>query len=227
MAIAVRAVGTVAQASSGNIAPGIPAGNSANDVMVCVVLNGSNDVLSFTGSWAKKVEINNGTNHRMTLAWLRSAGGDGAPTISGATQDVIARIVGYTGVTTSGDPFDGTPTTHVDTVATVTITGDAITPGTANDMIIFAGGQSTTGSEMPTFSGYSGTNPTFTEEIDNTFGGSTINPDIFLADGLKTDTSSTGNRTATSTSSLVSTGILAALIPAGAAGDVLMAQACL
>lgn len=212
MAIAVRAVGTVASASSGNISPGIPAGNAANDVMLCVVLNGANDVLTFTGSWTKKVEVNNGTAHRMTLAWLRSVGGEGAPTISGATQDVIARIVGYTGVTTSGDPFDGTPTTDP-IAANSTITGLAITPANANDMIVFCGGQSTTGSEMPTFSGYSGTNPTFNEEVDNIFSGVVINPSIFFADGLKTDTTSTGDRTATSTSVLISTGILAALIP--------------
>lgn len=217
-AITVRAVGAVASATSGPISPGLPAGTAADDVLLCIILNGANDVLSITGTWAKKVEVNNSTNHRVTLAWFRAIGGDSAPTISGATQDIIARIVGYVGVIASGDPFDGTPTTHVDTSATATVTGDAITPANANDMIVFCGGQSTTGSEQPTFSGYSGINPTFNEEVDNNLAGNVINPAIFLADGTKTDTTSTGNRTATSTSSLVSTGILAALIPVGGGG---------
>jgi len=215
--MARRAVGTVASATSGNISPGIPAGTAANDILLCVVLNGANDVLTFSGAWAKKVEVNNGTAHRMTLAWLRAAGGDAAPTISGATQDIIARIVGYSGRVTSGDPFDGTPTTHVDTSATATITGDAITTTLGSDDIFFCGGQSTTGAEQPTFSGYSGSNPSFAEAIDNVFAGGVVNPAIFAADGIKTDASTTGNRTATSTESLVATGILAALKPATAA----------
>lgn len=223
MAIARTAVGTEAHAASGNISPGIPAGTAANDILLCLVLNGANDVLAFNGgdgSWTKKVEVNNGTTHRVTLAWRRAAGGDSAPTISGATQDIQARIVGYSGCITTGDPFDtgtGAPTNQTD-AATTTVTSPALTPTVANTMMIQCGGQSDTGAGLSTYSGYSGTNPTPSEAIDNGFQGSTVNPSIFLADGTKNDTATTGNRTATATVSLISTGILAALLPPAAGG---------
>lgn len=221
MAVARRAVGTVAQATSGNISPGIPAGNTANDILVCIVLNGLNDVLTFSGSWAKKVEVNNSTLHRLTVAWLRAVGGDAAPTISGASVDIIARIVSYSGCITSGDPFDvaGTPQTDA---LTATVTCPAITPGTANDMILMIGGQSTTGAEAPTFSTYSGSNPAPSEAIDNAFQGAVVNVAIFAADGTKNDTTTTGNRTAASDSTLPSTGVLVSLLPAAASAFIKM-----
>lgn len=219
MAIARTAVGTEAHASSGNISPGIPAGTAANDILVCVVCNGAGgDVLSFNsgdGSWTKKIELANGTQHRLTVAWRRAAGGDAAPVISGATQDIQARIVGYSGCVAAGDPFEASNSQN--NSASTTVTAPTITPLTNGAMILFAGCQSDTGAGAPTFSGYTGTNPTFTEAIDNVFSGSTINPAIFLADGLDSDSSATGSRDATSTVSLISSAALLALTPVGGA----------
>jgi hypothetical protein len=218
MAIARTAVGTVAQASSGtNITPGIPAGTALNDILVCVSCHGAGgDVLSFNandGSWTKKIELANGTQHKLTIAWRRASGSEGAPTISGHTQDIQARITGYSGCTTSGDPFSASNSQN--NAASTTVTAPGITPGTSTDMVVFAGCQSDTGAGLAVFSAYSGTDPTFTEAVNNNFGGSVINPAIFLADGLTTDGAATGNRTATSTTNLISTAALLSLTQAG------------
>jgi hypothetical protein len=186
---------------------------------VCVCCHGAGgDVLAFNsgdGSWTKKIELANGTQHKLTVAWRRAAGGDAAPTITGHTQDILGRISGYSGCIVSGDPFEAFASQN--NAASLTVTAPTITPLTAGAMIIFAGCQSDTGAGLAVFSAYSGTNPTFSEAINNNFPGATINPAIFLADGIDSDASATGARTATSTTSLISSAALLALTPAGAA----------
>jgi len=200
---------------------------AANDVCLALICSfGASTTVGVTGSgigtWTNKIEIANGANHRFTVAWMRAAGGESVPTFT-ADTDVAAQIIGFSGVTTTGDPFDtgaGAPSQQVDTSTVTTVTGPAITPSFPNVMLIFAGAQSTGNSGTPVYSSYSGTNPVFTEGMNVGFGGASINLGFFLAYGIKTDTTTTGARTASSTQNWVATGVLAALIPAGAAAGV-------
>lgn len=224
MAIAFRGAGTEAHASSGNITPSLPSGGSApqaNDIGILFALTGANPALSVSG-WTAVTNgaLNLGATARICAFYKRMAGGDSNPTITGATQDIQANILVFSGCTTSGEPVSAI-SSRTNTAST-TVTADAITPADADSMIVFLGSQYDTGSATSTFSGYSGTNPTFTEGFDNNFQGSTINTSICGAYGTKNDTTTTGSRTATATSSLAGGTFLLALIPAGAGGSLVV-----
>ncbi len=75
-----------------------------------------------------------------------------------------------------------------------TVTAPAITPLNSNDMIVFVGTAGDTSTIIPTFSAQSGTNPTFVEVIDKGVVGDSMNVAEFLAYGIKTDMTSTGQR---------------------------------
>ena len=220
MAVAFRGFGTEAHASSGSITPTLPTGGSApqaNDGGLLWVLNGSNDVLSVSG-WTLARGYNLNATARVNLFYRLMTGGDANPTITGATQDIQANTLIFSGVLTTGS-FVGSISTDQTNSASLTVTALGITPGDADAMIAFFGAQYDTGASTSTFSGYSGTNPTFTEGFDNNFQGSTINTSIFGAYGAQSGAAAaTGNRTATATSSLVSAAYLVALIPDGGGG---------
>ena len=74
--MAFRAVGTIATAQSGNVTPGLPTGWQANDIHICIVGAADNVTCTFPAGWTKKIELNNGTTERITIAWKRAAGGD-------------------------------------------------------------------------------------------------------------------------------------------------------
>lgn len=222
MATAWRGTGTEAHASSGSITPTQPSGGNApqsGDTILIFAENGNNDVLASSG-YTLKDALNIDANARINLWYKIAAGSDANPSITGALADVQANIMVFSGTVTSGDPINAL-SKKANTVASTTVDADAITPTTAGSMIVFFGCQYDLGSAVSTFSGYSGTNPTFTEGFDNNFMGSTINTSIFGAYGSKTDTTTTGNRTATATSSLKGGTFLIALTPAGGATIVL------
>jgi len=225
MAIAFRAAGTVSSAGPGSPAtPGLPASFQANDIHVAVILAGNVDTLTTTG-WTQKLTVDNGTTHRLTIAWRRAVGGDTAPSFSGNSQDIIAQIFGFSGCTTSGDPFSAAQGQA--NASGTTVTAPAITPTVANQMILFVGGRSNTGATTSTFSTYSGTNPSFTEAFDNANTSVAIVYDlaIFGAYGLKTDTTSTGSRTCVATNAGENSGALLSLIAAGGLAVAPLAQA--
>jgi len=209
--------GTEAFANSGNVTPGLPSGWAADDIQICICYQqDAQDSLSITG-FTKFMEVNDSTSFskRFTAAWRRAVGGDSAPTVSGATTDIVARITAWRGCVGSGSPIDGTPTTQV-TSSNTTINASAITDlATANCMILFAGVGGTQ-TNIASVSGYSGTDPTFAEAYDHGDFGNLEDYFMALAYGTKTDTSSTGARTATiggSPTAVVNIGALIALRP--------------
>jgi hypothetical protein len=210
MAIARRAVGTVATSNGvSNMLPGIPAGNAANDILVMVATVGGSVTTTMPAGWTQKISRANGANHKLEVWWKRAVGGETSPSVAfSAATDAVGRIVSYSGCVTSGDPFNAFDSQA--NASSATGTSPAITPTVTNSMILFVGGWSTTGSGTPTSSGYSGTNPAFTESIDNTFSAGTFNTAVCAADGLSTSTSSLGTRTCTWTAADVnSAGMLA------------------
>ncbi len=216
MAIAFRAAGTASTNTGGGAAtPGIPAGTATNDILVAIVVSTRLATLTTPSGWTKKLETTNSTEHIQTIFWKRAGSSESAPSITGQQFDIQAQIVGFSGCTTTGDPFSAALATP--NASSTTVTASAITPGSANEMILFAIAWSTTGAGTSTFSGYSGTNPTFSEAFDSQFGGGVVhNLSIALAYGLKTDTTATGSRTATASAADLNTGALLSLIPQSA-----------
>lgn len=213
-AIALRAVGTSSTATGGGAAtPGIPAGTAANDILVAVVISTTTTVPTTPAGWTQKLATTNATNHVQTILWKRATGSDTAPSITGQQFEVLAQIAAFSGCITTGDPFSAASAQA--NASSTTVTAPSITPANANEMILFAASWTTQGASSASFSGYSGTNPTFTEAFDVAQGAGVVyNVSTALAYGLKTDTTATGSRTATESGSAdLNTGALLSLIP--------------
>lgn len=229
MAVSFVAAGTVAKASGATVTPGLPSGWAADDIHLALITEETGAVIGVPSGWTKIIENTNtellSPVFRMTLAWRRAVAGDTAPGFTGASGGIVARIGGFRGVVTTGNPHDTAPVVKDNTQST-TLTADALVPANADDMIIFLGSVEELLSDV-TFSTYSGTNPTFTESFQdsNSIGGNFTAQ--FMAHGLKNDTSSTGSRTAALSTNSYSIGALISLQAAGGGGDTLMGQACL
>lgn len=110
--VAVRAVGTVDSSQSACV-PGVPAGHATNDVELLFVETANQDATLTTAAGFVLVtgaEIGTGTAGgtnaaRMEVFWRRWNGSDGAPTVGDSGNRTQCRIIGFTGVITSGDPF--------------------------------------------------------------------------------------------------------------------------
>ena len=210
MAITFVNAGTAATALSGNVTPTLPSGWAADDIHIILVHSFDNVSHTFPAGWTIIDERNNGANQRVTCAWRRAVGGDGNPTVThSAGNSIIANIGGFRGCSTGASVINANGSQA--NASSATVTAPDISPTVANCMIVFLGASSGSGS---TFSSYSGTNPTFTEGFDNTYSGE--DDSICLAYGIKTDTGSTGSRTATQTVASVNVGTLIALLEAGA-----------
>jgi hypothetical protein len=210
MAVAFRSVGTVASADSGNVTPGLPTGWQADDIFILVIEGRDNVTVSLPAGWTKFGEKNSGTDCRLTMGWRRAVAGDTAPLVThSGGSSIIARIAAFSGCVASGTPIDTPaepfPSANGDST---TVTTNNFTPAVANEMIVFAIGQPSNTS----FSGYSGTNPTFTEGFDSAKGTIPV-VSIALAYGNSTSTSALGARTATSGASNLSVGALFGLKP--------------
>lgn len=210
MAIAVTVAGTVASASSGNITPGLPSGWAAGDIHCLIVMSSDNVAITLPANWVIKSATNNGASERVTFAYKRAVAGDTNPLVTHtAGAAIIGRIAGFRGAIATGDPFEAGAAQA--NASSATISAAALTTLTANCMIVFAGGSAAEG----TVSGYSGTNPVFTEIIDSTFAGE--DNTICMAYGIKTDISTTGARTATNTGAAVNVGTMWAMTEAASA----------
>lgn len=212
MAIEWFGTGAVAAAASGNITPTLPGSFATGDIAICICCQADNVVSTMPAGWTIVDPTNNNglNNERVWWAWRRLTVGDANPLITHAAGNtIIARITVYRGVITTGDPYSAKSVNT--TAASNTATALAITPTDADSMIVFCGGQA----DNSAWSGYSGTNPTFTESIDNL---TTLGNDasIFLADGRRTTADSTGNRTATASRSFQNVAFLIALTPPAA-----------
>lgn len=205
-------VGNVAAAASGNVTPTLPASTAADDIAIIICCQADNVVSTVPAEYTIVDATNNNglNNERVWWAWARLVGGDANPLITHTAGDsIVARIAVFRGVTTSGDPYSVKSVNS--TGASVTATALAVIPTDADSMIVLAGGQA----DNSAWSGYSGTNPTFSEAIDNL---TTLGTDasIFMANGIRTTADTTGDRTATATRSFQNVAYLIALKPPAA-----------
>lgn len=223
MAITFIAAGTVANAASGNVTPALPAGWAANDIVVGIVQAADNITVTVPAGWTKKLETNSTATLRQTVFYRRAVAGDLAPVVTHAAGNaIIARLYAFRGCVAAGDPF-GAALARANS-ATATCTADAITPPAANSAVLFVGSEELTGntSGAPVWGTYSGTNPVFAEVGDNNYelGSNSISGAV--AWGIKTDTTTTGSRTAAITGEAATPtaniGTLLALTPLSTTG---------
>ena len=121
----------------------------------------------------------------------------------GDTYGANGSIIAFSGV--SASPFDVIPGS-INTGTGTTVDADGITTVTNNAAVIFLGEAGNS-----TWSGWSGTNPTFAEIMDNNNGN---NASVGAAWGIKAIAGSTGSKTATITGNNFNGGVLVALRPA-------------
>lgn len=197
------AAGTVGQNASGSgnpTAPGIPAGTVATHLLLCFVVSADNvvsTVAGFTNDSA--LSGNNTVNQRFAVFYKWAVGGDTAPAVTHTGgNSCSAGIIGIAGAATgSGSPFTvrGTPSLNA---SSTTCTATGITPVGTTDFVVFfgsSGGAST--ATQNTYTVGTGTNPTFTERIDNQNGLGTAEADFFVDTGPAGTGAATGNRTTT------------------------------
>jgi hypothetical protein len=139
VAVAVRAVGAVA-AGAAAINPGLPAGFAADDIHVLIIETSNEPVAAMSG-WnnvgAGSINIATGTVTSLTVRWRRAVGGDTDPTVPDSGDHQIARIIGFSGCETAGDPWDVT-LFATENVADTTVAFPNVTTLTANCMVVHA-----------------------------------------------------------------------------------------
>lgn len=192
---------------------GVPAGTADGDVML-MILNYKNifGTLSIPAGWTAAGNQINSSNGgapgsvRARVFWRVASSEPASYTIAwpSALSHCVG-IVAFRGVDT-GSPIVGYSGRNNATSSSVTAT--AISPTVADSMVVFLAAVA----DDFALSGWSGTNPTFTEWLDV---GTTAGTDnqIGIASGVKTDTTTTGNRTASIGGSVRSVGFLVALNP--------------
>lgn len=231
MAITFTAAGAAKSVASGNITTlAIPAGFAADDIHVVVVNAADNVSITLPAGWTKKIETNSGVFERLTVGWRRAVGGDSTFTVTHAAGDTAtARVFGYRGCITTGDPFEDAQATA--TAGSKTVTAPDLTIVNANDMILFCCGSAVSGdtSNGMSTASYSGTNPTFTERGDTNSGTGVSSSEISVADGIRTVASGPGSRTAAITTAFAAglvnnVGTQLALIEAGGGGGAVAAK---
>lgn len=202
MAIVFTAAGTGASGSGVSISPGLPAGFSANDIHVLCLTITAGTVGGLAPDWNEV--INSGD---LKVWWRRAVGGDVAPTVTGGSGDNAGRIYGFSGCATSSTPFSRIGAVQATTG--VTINAPSISVPVINQMILFVHSYQDGASVASSVSGWSGTDPTFTDRGQVNFAG-TDNIGVGLASGIDTDLD-IGARTATIDSSSPNLGVLLAL----------------
>ncbi|MCI0584111.1 MAG: hypothetical protein L0227_14710 [Chloroflexi bacterium] len=112
--------GTFVAAASGSISPGLPAGWAVDDIHILVMESRSNESgQSLPTGYSHVSGSSIGTpttpGTRLHVAWRRAQSGDAAPSITILANHLTARIFGFRGCVTTGDPWDVTATGTNDT----------------------------------------------------------------------------------------------------------------
>jgi len=107
----VYAVGAAAS-GTGAIVPGVPAGTTAEDVLVLFV-ESSNEAVPAVSGYAEvlgsPVSVTTGTVTRLTVRWHRATGDEsGTVSVGDPGDHAIARIVGVRGCIATADPWNVT-----------------------------------------------------------------------------------------------------------------------
>ena len=218
MAIAFVAAGTWT-AGTTSIAPPLPSGMQAGDLMLLAIHTCNQAVSAITGwTQATTSPVSTGTANaaggtRITVYYRWWQSGDGAPTVAVTGGTVTnARIFGYRGVDPT-TPFDGvTPvaTTLATANATLTLTG--LTTATPNAMLFFAVARDQDLNATTAVTAFTNANLTGIAERNDQVVNTGVGGGLWVGEGFKDTAGATGNLTITQTSS-IAVGITFALRP--------------
>lgn len=164
--IAVRAVGTVA-ADVGAITPGVPAGIQHGDVLLLFIETGNQAVTVAGWQAAPSSPANDALSTRISVFWKRIGESEPAPTTSDSGDHQIGRIVAFSGVVRSGNPFNAAASGS-DTTADTTGAIPGAVVAVPNCMVVAACTSAVDGITTTEFSGWTNSNLTSVDEqIDN------------------------------------------------------------
>src|SRR3990167_3324051 len=188
--ISLVGVSADATAASGNLSV-TPPTTQTNHIMLCAVTANDNVALTFSAGWTIYREGNNTASMRVTLAWKRCTGAEGAFTITHPAGGFVrANVAVYSGCVATGSPINASSLRHESGGFSIIVTADAITPSVPNCLIVFTmHGPAATGSSAQV-----ATDPaSFTERIDNFGSGYAVS----ISDGYNLVGGSTGDATGT------------------------------
>jgi hypothetical protein len=218
----VRAVGTIGQnAGSGNpTAPGVPAGTTTDDVLVGVGVSADNVQMGF-GGFHEWLGVNNGSLQRLTVAGRRAGASETAPRVThtgGSSASCV--LIAIAGVP-STIPIElvpaviGAPSLNA---SSTTVTASGITPAGTSDLIFWVGLATAVGTlTSNAYSTVGGTNPTFTERVENNNFAGTNEVDFAIDTGPSTTGAATGTRTSTlSAAAMVNMAVMFSINDVGA-----------
>ncbi|MGC2062402.1 MAG: CxxxxCH/CxxCH domain-containing protein [Thermodesulfovibrionales bacterium] len=169
----------------------MPAGTAANDIMIANIINATGVTVTPPTGWTSVGAGNGSATIRQSVFWKRAVSGETGPysfTQGTTTTAMSGGITSFSGCLTTGTPYVlGTASTG----NSATLSAAGVTPSAANSMLVYAGVIGT----ASTFSGVSGTNPAISTPYNVNFNGNTRA--VLIASGIKTDTTTSGTRTAT------------------------------
>lgn len=217
------AAGAVAS-GVGTIAPAIPAGVLANDILLLFV-ESANQTISLTtaNGFAEVTTSPQGTGTaagtaatRLAVYWKRATGSDSAPTVADSGDHQVGRIIAIRGCKTSGDPWNVTPAGDVAATASTSVTIPGVTTSVNNCMIVVAVSNATDTTTAQTSAWTNSNLSSLTERIDsNATAGN--GGGFGVATGILATAGATGSTTATLATSSVQGRMCIALEPAALA----------
>lgn len=203
---AFGSVGTYLQGSVSTASVAVPASVASGDLIVVVLfINGATSLTTpaagFVDAPNSPVINVSGTPHRVHVLWKRASGADTGTYdfVLSASDFMSSGALRYTGVVTSGSPWDVTTSANSNDTSSTTTPAVSVTTTGANRMLVFAGSN---------WSGGGWTPPTgFNERIDSGFA-------VVTADDLvQVSAGSSGTVQATSVSNNRTVAWLGALLP--------------
>lgn len=199
MSISRVAHGTVSKVASGDLSPGAPAGSASGDGWLCYATAIGATGLSMSGDW---VEVYDETNSGFRAAAFFHAYTGAAPDLTVTSDGTIglAVIVAYESDAAAVALDDAA--TDPSTGNSATIDYPSVTPEGADEMCVFGwhvGFDGTNGQ-------ISGTDPTPTEQLDDSHASGLTRAALGYADGVRTAGTATGARTSTHTSGIANLG---------------------
>lgn len=206
MAIAYRTNGVSSQTlASGTttISLSKPTGVVENDIMLAVLNLELYDPATVPDGWALVTSVNHGsTSLRERVYWKRAGASESGPYAWTCTsQWGGGSISTYSGVTTSGNPWEGTPSTNSGGSGT-TATFNSTTTSSADAMLVALGVTYNTGTRWSSWAA-----PITNERVD-------VDAQA-ISDGIQASPGASGTKTATLSASDYWCAIMVALAPAG------------
>ena len=206
------AAGAIAS-GTGTIAPALPAGLAAGDVLLLFVET-ANEATSVSGAnggtWTQVSGSPQGTGTaagasatRLTVFWSRYNGTQGAPTLADSGNHQAARMIAIRGAAASGNPWDVTAG-GVEATSDTSASVPGATTTVANTLVVIAvAGSLPDANGTANFSGWTNGNlSSLTERTDNTHntgnGGA-----LGIATGVKATAGAYGSTSATHASAAV------------------------